>query len=134
MNKVLIKRIAVALATGIFIKLLLLQIASACPSNLKCSNFTESSKKNDCNYIWSQISGSERQEAICILWDQGYEFPRYNNPNYPRAQANFKFSIKDIETSRFILFSKIVLFILFNYILFSFLTKTSFMRRCLAVD
>ncbi|MEK6915976.1 MAG: hypothetical protein AABW89_05555 [Nanoarchaeota archaeon] len=125
------KKVAGTLATGFFIKLLLLQVATACPSNLQCTNFTESDKLRDCNYIWSQSSGTERQEALCILWDQGYDFLGYQNKHYPRAQANFTFHYKEIETSRFILFSKIIIFLIFNYLLFSVLTKNSFIRKCL---
>ena len=122
-----------ALAIVVMILFLLLQEATACPSNLKCSNFT-SEKRPDCNYIWGQTAGQERREAVCILWDQEYGFPGYNHSIYPNAQANFTFSPKEIETSRFILFFKVLIFVLFNYILFSILTKTSFMRKCLAVD
>ncbi|MEK6909260.1 MAG: hypothetical protein AABX23_04380 [Nanoarchaeota archaeon] len=119
------------LAIVFMILFLLLQEATACPSRLRCSNFTNMDKRNDCNYIWSQTSGAERQEAVCILWDQEYGFPGYNHSVYPNAESNFTFSHKEIETSRFILFFKIIIFLLFNYILFSILTKTSFVRRCL---
>lgn len=133
MNKLLIKKAGLALAIGILIFLLPLQVATACPSNLKCSNFT-SEKRPDCNYIWGQTSGQERREAVCILWDQEYGFTSYNHSTYPQAQVNFTFSLKEIETSRFILFFKVVILLLFNYILFSLLTKTSFVRKCLPAD
>lgn len=129
-----IKKVAGALAIGILIFLLPLQVATACPSHLRCGNFTNIDKRADCNYIWSQTSGQERIESVCILWDQEYGFPDYNHSIYPNAQANFTFSPKEIETSRFILFFKIVIFVLFNYILFSILTKTSFVRKCLTAD
>ncbi|MBM3206850.1 MAG: hypothetical protein FJZ43_04500 [Candidatus Staskawiczbacteria bacterium] len=129
MNK-LIKTVSI-LAIGIFILLFPLQVATACPNNLRCSNFTNSDKRADCNYIWSQTSGPERREAVCILWNQEYRFEGQQNPNYPQAQANFAFSLSEIDVSRFILFFKVVILLLFNYILFSFLTKTSFFRKCL---
>lgn len=134
MKKPLIRNVAVALAIALLIELLLLQVATACPSNLQCGNFTRTDKRDDCNYLSSQLSGNERKDAICILWDQDYDFPKYNNPVYQQAHANFTFSYKDINTSRFILFSKIMIFILFNYMLFSVLTKSSFIKKCLHVD
>lgn len=125
----LIKKAGLALATALLICFLLLQGATACPSNLKCSNFTNLDKRADCNYIWPLTSGQERREAVCILWDQEYGYPTYQSPTYPQAQANFTFSLSEIDTSRFILFFKVVILILFNYMLFSFLTKTSFFRK-----
>lgn len=129
MNKPLTREAVYLLAIGILILLLPLQVVTACPSNLKCSNFTNMDKRADCNYIWSQTSGPERREAVCILWDQEYEFQGSEGPNYPQAQANFTFSLSEIETTRFILFFKLVILLLFNYIIFSFLTKTSFFRK-----
>jgi len=125
------KKTAGALAIAFLIIFLPLQVATACPSRLRCSNLTQPDKRADCNYIWSQSSGIERQEAICILWDQDYGFPTYQNPRYPNASSNFTFSYSAVNTSSFILFFKIVIFLLFNYMLFSILTKPSFMRKCL---
>jgi hypothetical protein len=133
MNKLLIKKAVYALAIGILIFLLPMQVATACPSNLKCKNFT-ADKKPDCNYVWSQTSGAEREEAICLLWDQEYGYSGDQNPSYPQAQANFAFSLKEIDTSRFILFFKVIILLVFNYILFSLLTKTSFIKKCLPAD
>lgn len=131
MKKQLIQTLAGALAIAFMIALLLLQVATACPPHLQCRNFTQMDKRADCNYLWSRTSGSERQQAICILWDQNYNFPQYNHTRYPEAQANFTFSYKEIDTSSFILFFRIIIFLLFNYILFSILTKTSFAKKCL---
>jgi hypothetical protein len=131
-TKKIVKRAAGAIATSLLIKLLVLQLTAACPSPLQCANFTQPEKIQDCNYITSQgLSYTEQQDTLCLLWDQDYNFPVYQNPAYPQAQANFTFSPQDIETSRFILFFKIVIFFLFNYILFAFLTRTSFFRKCL---
>lgn len=128
--KKVIKKAAGALATGLLIKLLLLQVATACPSALVCGNFTNTAKLQDCNYLISQgLSNQEKQEVLCILWDQEYDFPPYQNPVYPQAQANFAFSYNEIETSRFVMAGKIGLFIAFNYCLFSLLTKPSFIRK-----
>ena len=126
-----VKKLILAVAIVFFILLLLLQLTTACPRNLRCSNFTSMDKRSDCNYIWSRTSGQERQQAICILWDQNYYFPEHNHTRYQDAQANFTFSPKEIEASRFILFGKVIIFLLFNYFLFSILTRTSFAKKCL---
>lgn len=134
MDKRIIKKAVCALATGFLIKLLLLQVAAACPSPLQCVNFTAPDKINDCNYITSEpLSYGDQQDALCILWDQEYDFPLYQNPVYSQAQANFAFVYSEIDTSRFILLFKIVIFLMFNYALFSVLTKPSFMQKCLRV-
>ncbi|MGV8142259.1 MAG: hypothetical protein ACP5NS_01330 [Candidatus Pacearchaeota archaeon] len=122
-------------AMGFLLGFLALQLVTACPSPLQCANFTQSDKIQDCNYVTSSgLSYSEQQDSLCILWDQEYDFPPYQTIIYPQAQSNFYFSYSEIDTSRFILLFKILIFIFFNYAIFSFLTKTSFMRKCLPVD
>ena len=132
-KKYALKRAAGALATSFLLKLLLLQVATACPSALVCGNFTDVNKIQDCQYISLQgLSHSDQQQLLCILWDQDYGSPSNPNPQYPQAHANFTFSYNQIDTSRFILFFKIAIFILFNYMLFSLLTKPSIIKKCLA--
>ena len=44
--------------------------ALACPSKLKCSNFTQMDKRADCQFVMSQsLSQIEKQQVICGLWD-----------------------------------------------------------------
>ena len=129
----LVKKTASALATGLLFKLLLLQVVSACPSALVCGNFTHTNKLPDCQYIASQgLSHADQQNLLCILWDQDYGSPINQNSPYPQAQANFGFSYTQIDTSRFILFFKILIFLLFNYMLFALLTRPSLIKKCLA--
>lgn len=105
--------------------------AYACPSKLKCSNFTQIDKKNDCNFVMSQsLSQSEKQEVICNLWDESYDYEVYQTPTLNQIQASLNLEAEPISNTRFILAGKIIVFLLLNYFLIS-LTKSAYFKKCL---
>jgi len=107
-------------------------LVSACPSPLECANFTQSEKVSDCNYLTSQsLSNQEEQEVLCILWDQNYASQSFTSPQYPPLNPDFTFNYNEIDTGSFILAFKILTFILFNYFVYSVLTKPSWVRKWL---
>jgi len=98
---------------------------------LSCANFT-GDKKTDCSYLTSQgFSYEDEQEALNILWEQGYDFDDTWEPSEP-----IEIIVPTIErtsffnTSEMILFSKIFFFGLMNYVVFS-LTKSSVVLKWL---
>ena len=106
-------------------------LALACPSKLKCSNFTQADKRTDCNFVMSQsLSSSEKQQVICGLWDESYEYETYKPSNHPPIKANFTLEAEPISNTRFLLAGKITVFLVFNYIIFS-LTKSLYFKKCL---
>ena len=109
------------------------ELAFACPSPLECANFTTSDKVQDCQYITSQ-GLPEEQEVLCILWDQSYSFNGAWEPQNNQSNINFSIQTTEIEDTRFILAGKIIIFGFFNYFTFSVLTKSSLLRKCLAVS
>ncbi len=104
--------------------------ALACPSRIYCSNFTDPMKRTDCNTIVSQhFPFEEQHEILCTLWDYGYEWRGYEPPHYPPLNTSLVLSYKEIDTSRFLTAMKITTFIVFNYFLYCFLTRSSFTTR-----
>lgn len=96
---------------------------------LTCANFT-GDKHTDCRYITNQdLNEEEEQELLWILWEQGYESDTYHH-QAQSVTVDLALDYNEIETSRFILASKITLFMLFNYFLVS-LTKWSVIAKCL---
>jgi hypothetical protein len=123
-----------ALGTLFLFVFLVLPLASACPDHLQCRNFTNQDKRADCNYAAGQgFSPSELQDVLCTLWDYDYGYDSYHQPTYPPLDTDLTLSFEEIDTSSFILASKIILLFLFSYFLYSILTKPSFMRKCLPV-
>ena len=106
-------------------------LALACPSKLKCSNFTQMDKRNDCNFVMSQgLSQSEKQQVICGLWDEEYGYQIYQPSKHPPIQFNPVLEVNQVSNTRFLLAGKITAFLLFNYFLFS-LTKSLYFKKCL---
>lgn len=96
---------------------------------LTCANFT-GDKHTDCQYIRGQdLEEGEEQDLLWILWEQGYESDSYHHQTQT-VTIDLALNYNEIETSRFILASKITFFALFNYFLVS-LTKWSVIARCL---
>lgn len=115
---------------GIAIALFISSLSSACPY-LECANFT-GQKHEDCSYIHSQgFNKDEEQQLYCALWDLDYNWKSYQFPDYPPIEPDLGMDYDKIDTSRFILAGKIVLFLLFNYFLYCLLTKTSWSKRWL---
>jgi hypothetical protein len=109
-----------------------IEIVDACPEDLVCSNFTASDKKSDCRYITNQgLSYSEEQEVLCILWDQSYDYPDYNSPDYD-YDLTLNLENNEISNSHFILAGKILVFGLINYFTLN-LTKSSVVLKWLRV-
>lgn len=101
-------------------------------SFLTCSNFT-GTKHDDCKYITSQgFEKDEEQQLLGALWEQSYEFDLYSPPDYPALDVDLTLEADEIDTSDFILASKIIAFIALNYGLISF-TKWSVVVRWLSV-
>lgn len=104
----------------------------ACPY-LQCSNFTDSTKKNDCRYVTSQgLDNRTQQDILCSLWTESYNFDSWHPSNNQISPPDFSTQVNQIDNSRFILAGKIVVFLFFNYFIFS-LTKLSFIRKWLIV-
>lgn len=117
----------------VFIFIFLIGLASACPE-LHCSNFTDSDRREDCNYvIHNGLSDDEEQELLCILWENSYEFEPWQPTETVVVVPDFGVIPSNIDNSRFILAGKIFLFCLFNYFVFS-LSKSSFIRKWLNAD
>ena len=128
---VLSKKRATTLAF-LFLRILTLPLATACPEDLVCGNFTDSDKIQDCRYVVSHgLSYGEEQEALCALWDQDYGFDAYQAPNYPPLNPDLSLDWHEVDTSSFILAFKILLFLVFNYFLYSVLTKPKWAKRWL---
>lgn len=105
--------------------------AYACPAKLKCSNFTQMDKRTDCQFIMSQsLTQIEKQQVICGLWDESYEYAVYQPQSYQQMQADLTLDAPEISNSRFILAGKITVFLILNYAIFS-LTKSIYFRKCL---
>lgn len=105
--------------------------AYACPAKLKCSNFTQMDKKADCNFVMSQsLTQTEKQQVICGLWDESYEYETYQGYSVQQIQSDLTLDAPEIDNSRFILAGKITVFLLINYAIFS-LTKSIYFRKCL---
>ncbi|OIO42601.1 hypothetical protein AUJ63_02320 [Candidatus Pacearchaeota archaeon CG1_02_35_32] len=120
-------------ATGIAIALLIViaPLSLACPF-LECANFT-GQKQEDCNYISSEgFNKDEEQQLFCALWEQEYGWEGYHPPDYPPIDPDLSLDYNEIDTSRFILASKIVLFLLFNYFLYCIITKPSWSKKWLS--
>ena len=125
----LTKKRAIALAF-LFLRILTLPLATACPEDLVCGNFTNSDKIQDCEYVVSyDLPYSEEQETLCALWDQDYGFDAYQSPEYPPLNPDLSLDWNEISTSSFILAFKILLFLIFNYFLYSALTKPKWAKR-----
>ena len=105
--------------------------AYACPSKLKCSNFTQMDKRADCQFVMSQsLTQIEKQQVICGLWDESYEYETYQGYAYQQIEASLELEAEPISNSRFILAGKITVFLILNYVIFS-LTKSVYFRKCL---
>ena len=103
----------------------------ACPSPLECSNFTQSDKIADCNFVNSQaLSYEDQQNVLCGLWDEDYGYNVYQPTIYPPLQPAIALQANPISNTRFLLAGKITVFLLFNYFLFS-LTKSAYFKKCL---
>jgi hypothetical protein len=90
----------------------------ACPS-LQCGNFT-SDKKDDCNYVTSQaLSKDDKQELLCILWEQSYEYEIWQPQLNDSIDTNLSVEAQEIDNSSFILLGKVVVFFFANYVIFS---------------
>lgn len=132
-NLLLTRKGATALAL-LFLRILALPLVTACPDDLVCGNFTDYDKIQDCNYIVSyDLPYPEEQEVLCALWDQEYGFDGYQAPNHLPIDPDLSMDWNQIDTSSFILAFKILLFLLFNYFLYSVLTKPRWVRRWLPV-
>lgn len=108
------------------------ELALACPDDLVCGNFTDSDKIYDCEYITDQdFDDDEEQELLCILWEQEYGYDAWQSKEYD-LDVDLSMDINEIDNSRFILASKILIFGLFNYFAFS-LTKLSFLVKWLSI-
>ena len=108
-------------------------LALACPEELECGNFTDYDKIQDCEYIVDQdLDYEEEQEVLCILWDQSYEFEPWEFQDYPPLDPELALESGEIDNSSLILASKIIIFGLINYFIFSFLTKSSIFLKWLA--
>jgi hypothetical protein len=119
----------VFVAAGI-VALALIDVAYACPDLLECGNFTDYDKIRDCNYIMGQgFSEGDEQYLLCTLWDTSYGFDGYHAPDYD-LDFDTEIEYGEINTSRFVLAGKILIFGLFNYVLVS-LTKYSAVVRWL---
>jgi hypothetical protein len=106
--------------------------ALACPSPLYCSNFTDYDKKQDCQYVNSQsLNYSQKQELLCILWDQTYGYDVYQS-SFGNVEVDLILEAEEIDNSSFILAWKIFVFGLMNYIVFSF-GKSSIILRWLGI-
>jgi len=105
--------------------------ALACPSKLKCSNFTQMDKRADCQFVMSQgLTQTEKQQVICGLWDEEYGYPTYHPSNSSLIQANLTIHADQISNTKFLLAGKITVFLILNYFLFS-LTKSLYFKKCL---
>jgi hypothetical protein len=99
----------------------------ACPS-LQCGNFT-SDKKDDCKYVTSQaLSEDDKQDLLCILWEQSYEYEAWQPQLNDSIDTNLFLESKQIDNSSFILLGKIVVFFFANYVIFS-ITKSTFLLK-----
>ena len=128
MNKALISLFLIAGSLA----LCLIEPALACPSPLYCSNFTAPDKINDCHYVNQQnLNYTQKQELLCILWDQTYEYDSYHS-NSGNINATLNLEAQEIDNSSFILAGKIFALGLLNYILFSF-GKSSIVLRWLGL-
>lgn len=78
------------------------------------------------------LTQSEKQQVICGLWDESYEYTTYQGSTYQHTQANLNLEAEPISNSRFILAGKITIFLVMNYFLFS-LTKSLYFKKCLPV-
>ena len=123
------KSIILFLIAGTLSLLYFAGLVLACPFPLRCSNFTNSQKIQDCRYITSQkeLNRSEKQEVLCSLWDQSYDYSGYQ-PNYDSVNVNLSLNAKQIDDSQFLLAGKIGVFFFMSYLLFS-ITKSSFILR-----
>jgi len=113
---ILVKTIVLTL-----ILILILKVTLACPSSLECSNFTNSKKILDCNYIETSnfLTYHEKQEILCEIWDQDYHYESYQNEPSEILEINFSLSQNKLTESRFILVGKILILVFFNYITIS---------------
>lgn len=101
--------------------------ALACPY-LQCGNFT-SDKKDDCKYVTSQaLSKDEKQDLLCILWEQSYEYEIWQPRLNESIDTNLSLESKQIDNSSFILLGKVVIFVFANYFIFS-VTKWSVIAK-----
>jgi hypothetical protein len=106
--------------------------ALACPSYLQCANFTASDKKADCNYLIQGLNEADRQDVLCILWNQGYETSGLYSFNQSSVNATISLPYHEIENTDLILVGKIITLAFLNYIAFS-LGKSSFLLKWLIV-
>lgn len=116
--------------TLLLLFLVFIPSACACPSALRCSNFSDTTKRTDCNYIVSQgFPRAEQQEIICTLWDGTYDYEAYQSPHYPALDTDLTLSYNEIDTSTFILASKVLALIGLSYCVYCVLTRPSFIRK-----
>jgi hypothetical protein len=105
-------------------------LALACPSYLQCANFTASDKKADCNYLIQGLNEVDKQDVLCILWDQSYETNGLYSFNQSSINSTISLPYHEIENTDFILAGKIITLAFLNYIAFSF-GKSSFLLKWL---
>lgn len=88
-------------------------------------------KRADCQFVMSQgLTQTEKQQVICGLWDESYEYETYQGYSYQQIEASLELEAEPISNSKFILASKIAVFIILNYIIIS-LTKSLYFKKCL---
>jgi hypothetical protein len=102
--------------------------ALACPSNLQCANFTASDKRADCNYLVQGLNESDKQDVLCILWEQSYETSGLYSFNASSINATISLPYHEIDNGSFILAGKLLALTFVNYIVFSFGKSSLIMR------
>jgi len=96
--------------------------STACPF-LECANFTGQDHEDCLNVLSQGFNEDEEQQLLCTFWDYNYGWKGYQPPDYPIPDVDLSLDYNEIDTSRFILASKIILFILFNYFLYCVIVK-----------
>lgn len=111
--------------------MLQIKLASACPQNLECVNFT-STKRTDCEYLVSNgLSENEQEEVFCILWDQQYDFDSWQSTLIEEEPVDLSFNANQIETKNILIALKLLILGVMNYFFFS-LSKSSLIIKWLA--
>ena len=108
-------------------------LALACPDDLVCGNFTDYDKIKDCEYVEDQdLEYDEEQEVLCVLWEASYDFEPWQFQDHGPINAELALEAEEIDNSSLILASKIIIFALVNYFIFSYLTKSSIFMKWLS--